>query len=188
MIVQWCKCQLYTSKIKKDQFRTSVIILRWTVWTIQFTLFKLLKISMAQLFSLVSLQHSSHISKLKKDPDFQYMHFWIDQIDREMTPAGISPMPQPLPQQQPSTINSIPSRPLPDDKPFHLLPSQRKSNLSSYSKTRWHWSWRFWNSARHHLTTLFQKKPSMGASVQSPEWPERRELFTAPKNFPQVRQ
>ena len=92
---------------------------------------------MAQLFSSVSLQHSSHISKLKKDPDFQYMmHFWIDQIDREMAPAGISPMPQPLPQQQPSTINSIPSRPLPDDKPFHVLPSQRKSNLSSYSETR----------------------------------------------------
>ena len=38
------------------------------------------------------------------------MHFQIDQIDREMAFAGVSPMPQPLPQQQPSTINSIPSR------------------------------------------------------------------------------
>lgn len=48
---------------------------------------------MARLLSSVYLQHSSHISKLKKDPDFQYMHFQIDQIDREMAPAGISPMP-----------------------------------------------------------------------------------------------
>ena len=83
---------------------------------------------MAQLFSSVSLQHSSHISKLKKDPDFQYMHFWIDQIDHEMAPAGISPMPQPLPQQQPSTINSIPSRPLPDDKPFHFIFLHHREN------------------------------------------------------------
>ena len=49
------------------------------------------------------------------------MHFRIDQIDHEMAFAGVSPMLQPLPQQQPSTINSIPSQPLPDDKPFHFI-------------------------------------------------------------------
>ena len=48
---------------------------------------------MAQLFSSVSLQHSSHISKLKKDPDFQYMHFWIDQIDHEMALQASLPCP-----------------------------------------------------------------------------------------------
>lgn len=83
---------------------------------------------MAQLFSSVSLHHSSHISKLKKDPDFQYMHLQKDQIDREMALAGVSPMPQPLPQQQPSTINSIPSRPLPDDKPFHFIFLHHREN------------------------------------------------------------
>ena len=63
---------------------------------------------MAQLSSSVSLQHSSHLSKPKKDPDFQYMYLRIDQIDREMAPAaGVSPMPQPLPQQQPSTVNRM---------------------------------------------------------------------------------
>lgn len=87
-----------------------------------------------------------------------------------MAPAGISPMPQPLPQQQPSTINSIPSRPLPDDKPFRFIFLHHRENQTCPVTAR-HLGIGAGGSEtpQDHLITLFQKKPSMGVSLQSPE-------------------
>ena len=72
---------------------------------------------MAQSSSPVSLRRSSRLSKPKRDPDVQYMQSRIDQLDREISAEGVSPTPPPLPQQQTSTINPIPSRPPSDDSP-----------------------------------------------------------------------
>lgn len=111
LIVPWWKCQLNYSMHK---FRISVNILLRTIRTIQFTLLTHLTISVAQSSSPVSLRLSSRLSKPKRDPDFQYMPSRIDQLDREMSAAGVSPTPRPLPQEQTSTINPIPPRPLLD--------------------------------------------------------------------------
>ena len=144
------------------KFRISVNILLRTIRTIQFTLLTHLTILMAQSSSSVSLRRSSRLSKPKRDPDFQYMQSRIDQLDREMSAAGVSPTPRP--QEQTSTINPVPPRPLLDNGPSASFLSIAEKNQTC-RVTSWHRSWRSLNSEQLHLIALFPKTPSTGPSL-----------------------